>query len=487
MAIPKLCGIENEFGFSVFDAAGKQLENDSYLEAAYRFVAYFLAHEKAIRYDLAKESRRRDIDGDDEEETETLLERTHRLLIESLTTGADGFLANGARFYLDAHHPEYSTPECLTPLELVVHDKASELVMLEAARLFSYQLAGNQHRVFVHKNNSDGNSHSYGCHLNVLLKRELVDSNFKYLVKQYIPFQISRIILIGGGKLGAENNRSVCQFQISQRADFFEKLVSQNTVEKRPIFNTRDEPHADPKKYFRLHDISSDSLMCEQAIFLKVALSQVVLAMIEDGFLKDNVLPKNPVEAMARISRDLSFKDGILLETGKKMTGLEILRCYLMQSKKYLAENPMSDQHILAVGQALELLNQLEQNPLATAGKLDWTTAWKIAESRPEQAKQNLLAFREIYPRGYYWELVKRGKICRLVSDEEIALAKLSPSINTRAYLRSEMIKKFGLAIRDMSWSLFSVKIGGQLKVLEADNPLLAKAEADMLLSNLEI
>ncbi len=45
---------------------------------------------------------------------------------------ANTVLTNGARFYVDHAHPEYSTPECLTPLECLVYDKAGELVLRRA-------------------------------------------------------------------------------------------------------------------------------------------------------------------------------------------------------------------------------------------------------------------------------------------------------------------------------------------------------------------
>ena len=42
---------------------------------------------------------------------------------------ANVILPNGARYYVDHAHPEYSTPECLTPRDLVVHDKAGERIL----------------------------------------------------------------------------------------------------------------------------------------------------------------------------------------------------------------------------------------------------------------------------------------------------------------------------------------------------------------------
>jgi len=66
-------------------------------------------------------------------------------------------------------------------------------------------------------------------------------------MEQLIPFLVTRQIYCGAGKTGAENRAERVDYQISQRADFFETLVDLNTMVKRPIINTRDEPHADAK------------------------------------------------------------------------------------------------------------------------------------------------------------------------------------------------------------------------------------------------
>ena len=53
------------------------------------------------------------------------------------------------------------------------------------------------------------------------------------------------------------------------------------TTLKRPIINTRDEPHADADKYRRLHVIIGDANLAELSTYLKVGTTSLVLAMIE--------------------------------------------------------------------------------------------------------------------------------------------------------------------------------------------------------------
>jgi proteasome accessory factor A len=487
MALPKVCGIENEFGFFVRNADGRVVDDDQFKSVLTKFVRGFLRHKMSVQYDKSRESRRTTILN--LKDLDMLLEEVfHDALVGIDARGTDGFLENGARFYIDALHPEYSTPECLQPLDLVMHDKASELVMMEALALYLHQLAESKYQVVIHKNNSDGNGNSYGSHLNMLVDRRLVadKQSFLYFFRRYVPFQIARIVLIGGGKLGSENGAPSCSFQISQRADFFERWLSSDTVSKRPIFNTRDEPHATASQYFRLHDISTDALMCEHADLLRVALTQVVLSMIEDKFLEKDLFPKDPVSAIKTVSRDIKFAQLIRLERRKPMTGYEILKYYLDSAEKYLSLHPMTEMHSRAVLLAQKLMDKLAVDPLKTFGYLDWTTSLAIAESRPKDARNFLLNFREISSDGLYYQLAKLGKMRRLGDDEMIQAAVRSSPTDTRAYLRSFIIKNAADRILHVNWSEVHLAIGELGRdCVSLDNPLFDQKGLDLVQSKL--
>ncbi len=495
MAIPKVCGIENEFGFVILDSRGRQVEDTFlYLDLVSKFVSNALSRQRAANYDFSQESPREAVwemeEPDDSADSEE--EIAHRQRIDQLLGSADGFLLNGARFYLDDTHPEYCTPEVFLPMDAVAHDKASELFLLRAQELFSRNVPeASRYQIKIHKNNSDGRGNSYGCHLNVLLNQNSVANrqSFWYLVRRYVPFQIARMVLLGGGKLGSENHQLGCRFQISQRADFFERLIGLGTTDFRPIFNTRDEPHANYSKFFRLHDISTDSLMCEHAIFLKVALTQVVLAMIEDRFLEEEWFPADPIQAMPLVSRDLKFKDSFKLENGDRITGLELLRRYLLAAEKYLNGHLLTAQHDLAVKLALKLLEQLEKNPFATAGKLDWTTSWLIAEKSDDRlALAKLLRFREISPDGFYFKWRQSGKIPGLISRELIERALFKPPEDTRAHLRAFLLKKYRNKIAYMNWSkICVVENSGCLRTIDLATPFLDRRYYSSLLSEMAV
>lgn len=485
MAIPKICGIENEFSFLVYQKNSGLIDpfdedkRSIHVTGLIMLMKQFLRHSHFIHRNLIsdQDASLLEVLGYPVKKR-SLIERLHRERAENIIRDLDGFLENGARFYLDDEHPEYSTPECLNPLDLVAQDKVSELIMMQALNLLNDYWRLEQKRDdlkgIVHKNNSDGKNHSWGCHLNVLLDRKTVNSrgNLERFILNYVPFQIARLVLIGSGKLGAENRRAKCNFQLSQRADFFEVLCSNDTTSRRPIFNLRDEPHANPEKYFRLHDISTDSLMCEYSIFLKVALTQIVIAMIEDGFWSENLFPRDPVEAIRRVSRDLKFKDKILLINGKSLTGMEILRVYLKRAKEYIKENNWDPIYNLAVKESETLLDQLEKDPLDLFGVLDWPTTFGILESNPDKADVLVMRFRKVASDGLYYEYLKRGLIKRLLVNGQIAEARFNPPKNTRAYFRGRLIKKHGESLIDVGWAGARIKASPEDFLLHMDDPV---------------
>ena len=229
-------------------------------------------------------------------------------------------LTNGARYYVDHAHPEFSTPECADALELVRFDKAGEVILARSMAAAARSLPTGQ-GIFVYKNNSDGKGNSYGCHENYMMDRAVP---FGRIVRHVMPHFVTRQIYCGAGKVGCEtaspDDRDVT-FQLSQRADFFEEEVGLETTLKRPIVNTRDEPHADAQKYRRLHVIVGDANMAEVSTFLKVGTTAIVLAMIEDDWFGDRELTlAAPVQSIRRISHDLSLREPVTMADGSTMT-----------------------------------------------------------------------------------------------------------------------------------------------------------------------
>src|SRR5919205_4501872 len=242
----RIIGTEVEYGISSpSDPTANPILTSTQAVLAYAAAAG-IQRAKRTRWDYEVESPLRDARGFD-------LSRSAGPppVVDADEVGAANMiLTNGARLYVDHAHPEYSAPECTNPLDAVIWDKAGERVMADAAARAAMVPGTNP--IQLYKNNTDNKGASYGCHENYLMRRE---TPFADIVRHLTPFFVSRQVVVGAGRVGIGVDGRGEGFQISQRADFFEVEVGLETTLKRPIINTRDEPHADAEKYRRLHVI----------------------------------------------------------------------------------------------------------------------------------------------------------------------------------------------------------------------------------------
>ena len=289
MAVPKIVGIETEYGVTLRGAP------DPNPVVASSLLINGYVEQRRVGWDFEDESPGRDARGFARDGAQPPEVETHLV---------NAVLTNGARYYVDHAHPEYSTPECSDPLQAVLYDKAGERILARSMDAARRLLPAGQ-EIVVYKNNSDGKGNSYGCHENYLVDRNVP---FALLVRNLMPWFVTRQVFTGAGKVGAENGADPVDYQITQRADFFEEEVGLETTLKRPIVNTRDEPHADPQKYRRLHVIVGDANLCEVATFLKVGTTAIVLSMIEDGFIDKDLSIANPVPRCARCRTTSSLR-----------------------------------------------------------------------------------------------------------------------------------------------------------------------------------
>src|SRR5258708_22882395 len=277
----RVCGIETEYGMKV-----KGVENVDVVGESIELGRCYSEHGALMKWDYNLEEPHLDARGfradslmqDTDESVYYELDKNRPLSYEEIKS--DLVLSNGARFYNDHAHPEYSTPECTLIEDVVAQDKAGERILAECVRRRNRKIAPER-EVRLYKNNTDFVGHSYACHDNYIMSRTVP---WDRLVSDVVPFLVNRQIFTGAGKLGIEGEGSAGQpgvFQISQRADFFSVLVSIDTMNRRPIVNTRDEPHADPGKYRRVHVIFWGSHMNGVAAALTNRTKLVVLELTE--------------------------------------------------------------------------------------------------------------------------------------------------------------------------------------------------------------
>ena len=457
MAIAKVCGIETEYGVHV-DSAGDMSPTTA---STLLINAYVARLDRKVGWDFEDESPGRDARGYAGEGSMPPEIETHLV---------NAVLTNGARYYVDHAHPEYSTPECSNPLEAVVHDRAGEVVLARSMEAANCLLPGGQ-EIVIYKNNSDGKGNSYGCHENYLVDRAVP---FSRIVHELTAHLVSRQVYTGAGKIGEEvrHRGNAPEFQLSQRADFFEEEVGLETTLKRPIINTRDEPHADPQKYRRLHVIVGDANLAEIATFLKVGVTALVLAMIEDNFLASRDLRlAAPVAAIRAVSCDTTMRTTVELASGARLTAVELQWELYDLARKYAAERGLEALGDDVVARRVldrweSVLQGLESDPQSLANQLDWVAKLRLIEAYRERHSLDWgdsrlagidLQYHDLRPAK---SLFARLAMERLTDDEEVARATTEPPATTRAYFRGRCLQRFAPAIVAANWDSVVFDVG---------------------------
>ncbi|MEY3482215.1 MAG: Pup deamidase [Actinomycetota bacterium] len=455
MSIPKVCGIETEYGIVVRNADLNAVTASSLLINA------FLGRSSTrTAWDFFDEQPGNDARG---------LLLGEILAPEVETHLVNTVLTNGARYYVDHAHPECSTPECRTPSEVVRYDRAAEEIMrLSMERAVAMLPAGGE--VVVYKNNSDGKGNSYGCHENYLVDRAVP---FGRLVSQITPHFVTRQVFAGAGKVGCESPGSMpgdIAYQLSQRADFFEEEVGLETTLKRPIVNTRDEPHCDPAKYRRLHVIVGDANMSEVATFLKVGTTAIVLAMIEDDAIGDDLTLAHPVTAIRQVSNDPSLKATIALGSGKRMTALDVQWQLLERARTWADRHGLDSVSVDDGKRVLEewesVLTGLENDPNEVADVVDWVAKKRLVDGyaqrhdlAPTDARLKAIDLQYSDLRRDR-SLAARCGLRTMVDDAAVREAVDTPPESTRAYFRGTCLARFAPEIVAANWDSIVFDIG---------------------------
>jgi Pup amidohydrolase len=462
MAIPKVMGIETEYGITVRN----QPDFNPILSSLLLINSYETYRSSRIRWDYEAESPLRDARGFEYMEEKDAPSKEESRLINLI-------LSNGARFYVDHAHPEYSSPETTNPRDCVIWDRAGERI-LNLARTRAEAVSPPEQRILIYKNNTDSKGNSYGTHENYLMDRRVP---FARIVQHLMPFFVSRQVFTGAGKVGAENNTEHCDYQISQRADFLETEVGLETMHSRPIINTRDEPHADPEKYRRLHVIVGDANMSETSNYLKVGTMAVVLSMIEDDFIDRDLSIDGPVMAYRRVSRDLGCRETFPLKDGRAITAVDLQWEFLALARRYYERTAPEPWVPELLTRWESVLTRLGRDPMSLDRELDWVIKHQLIENY--KAKHGIawsdsrvamidLQYHDIRPgRGLFYKLEESDAVERLVTDDEVNKAIYDPPKDTRAYFRGMCLQKYSDEVVSASWDsvIFDLKEGPLKKI----------------------
>ena len=467
MSVRRIMGIETEYGISVpGQPTLNAMVTSSQIVNAYAFGALSPQRQRP-RWNYAEESPLRDARGFDLSRAEADVS----MLTDDDLGLANVILPNGARLYVDHAHPEYSSPEVTNPLDAVLWDRAGMNVMRRAMELAAREPSG--HPIVLYKNNTDNKGASYGCHENYLMRR---DVPFAEIVRSLLPFFVSRQVFAGAGRLGRGQDGAELRYQMSQRADFFETEVGLETTLKRPIINTRDEPHADPELHRRLHVIVGDANLCDAATYLKMGTTALVLSMIEDGFLaQTDLVPRYPVRAMHRISHDVSCTEVVELADGRQMSAIDLQEAFAERAMAYCAErfgDSVDQQTKDVLHRWTDVLVRLRNDPLTCARDVDWVAKLTLMEgyrSRDELSwdapRLQLvdLQYADIRPgKGLAGVLETKGALERLWTEADVDAAVTQPPHDTRAYFRGNALARYPESVAAASWDSVVFDIPGR-------------------------
>lgn len=474
----RVFGIETEYGITVDGMDALDVVRESI-----EIVRSYTEHGASMKWDYNLEDPHQDARGfratellqDTDEAAYYELDKNRALSFEEIKS--DLVLSNGARFYNDHAHPEYSTPECTTLHEIVAQDKAGERILSECARRRTGKLPpGCEARLY--KNNTDFVGHSYGCHDNYLMRR---DVPWDRIVGEVVPFLVTRQIYAGAGKMGVEGEDSAGQqgvYQIAQRSDFFSVLCSIDTMNRRPLVNTRDEPHADAQLHRRFHVIVGDANMSQFATALKIGVTALILELIEKGHAPQLELA-NPIEATKSISRDQTYDWIIELRDGRKISAIDVQRLYLAAAQQHCDRD--DEDAIWLLQEWEQVLDDLHLDPLRCRDRLDWVAkkfllstfqeAEKLAWSDPWLQSIDLEYHNVSLEKGLYYELMREGQMRRIVSEEEIKRAIFQPPSTTRAFFRGRAVAKFNREIASIQWDEITFQHNGNVRSVNLSQP----------------
>lgn len=368
-------------------------------------------------------------------------------------------LGNGARFYVDHAHPEYSSPETSHSRAAVVWDLAGDRLAAAAAELAGERLGSE---ILLHKNNTDGKGSSYGAHENYLVPRALP---FEDLVDGLTPFFVTRQVTCGAGRVGIGRRGEEPGFQLSQRADFFERRVGLETTVRRPLINTRDEPHADHDRYRRLHVIIGDSNRFPVSTLVRVGSTSLVLRLIEDG-LTPRITLGDPVGDLARVSHDPGLSTVLIADGGRRLSALDVQELYLEA-----AENAYTDPQD-AEAEALHwwrrVVDALRAGHDDAAAWVEWRGKLALLQRYVDRGLQFSdpklslidLQFSDLRQgKGLAAALLQRGAAEPLVSADEVTSAMSTPPRDTRAWTRGRTLSTYPEAVVAAGWDTISLAL----------------------------
>ncbi len=382
------------------------------------------------------------------------------LLKESDLHSAGEWTQNGSRAYYDVGHLEISTAETTNARDVVVWEKAGEKIVDWLRKKVEEKYLGPDVKLWAFKNNTSPDGTSYGSHENYCVSRKLPFP--EAFIRELVPHLVTRFIYTGAGDLIDR------KYVLSPMAYLTSSVVSGETMHSTGVLNTRDEPHALPQRWRRLHLLVGDALMNETAILLRHFTTHGILQLMEDEALADVPVLADPVKDMwHNVERMNPEKWRITLKDGSQVSPIDIQRYYLAEVEAIVE----TDEERKVLGLWEKTLNDLEDRKSEKlASQIEWLDRYfAMQEAREEKDAFDveMMACKQYsevgQDRGLYYARQEAGKMDRVVTDKEILEAVYEPPTNTRAALRRRLCDEHKVVAID--WSYVVVDDGGRRRI----------------------
>lgn len=290
-------------------------------------------------------------------------------------------------------------------------------------------------------------------------------TRMRHINRSLTAFLATRMLFAGAGRVTRNGSLLMAAkaegiWSVNGLPEFLRPMLSIGQFVKPVLTVVRFAEILQPRQ--RIQIALGDSNLCEEAEYLRVGTTLLLIDLIDAHPETDLPQLRFPIFSMWQLNRDTTLTRQFRLKNGSRVTGLAIQRRYLAACEHYIETERPDDaeaQHILELWR--DVLDSLESDPDRLIGRVDWVTKrfllHEAGESLSVAARQKIDArYHELSDDGYFRQFEATGLHCRVLTDEEIEAAMRLPPEGTPATTRARLIREFAGKGLTVGWRKMS-------------------------------
>lgn len=289
-----------------------------------------------------------------------------------------------------------------------------------------------------------------------------------------IPLLASRSIISGSGWISDEG-----VFHLAQKGPVIGFIFGPLGTRSYPLFSVAHLMDACLIGWFNPTDLLSnfsrrqrmqvclgDSNMLQEAEYLRVATTALVIDAFEAGAIARPPRIRRPLRMLRAVAADESLQQPIAIHKGKPMTAIDVQRWYLNVCRRFLESNQNPPDEAFEVLQRWsDVLDALADDRGPLVGRIDWVSKrmlmQEVSDSLPVPALRKIdLKYHELSSEGYFILVQSLAGTEDVVEESEIELAMRQPPTTPRAIRRANFIREFSGTDTPLHASWNSVRLG---------------------------